>query len=490
MCDRIIERCFPEQRAFVLDPWRLKSALCPRRSGKTYACAASICVTALGKPKSNILYVTLTGGQAFSNLWPILQEFNDEFELKARFNTTKLLISLPNGSKVRLAGAQTIQEVEKLRGAGYDLVIIDEGKSFTDRVFDYLLEEVIVPATIDRLGTISMIGTPGNVLAGRFYEHTPFVLGTLLELTESRAPVVRPYAKRTSWGRKRFNCSFHHWTPEHNVRAPHIWEEYQRVKDSYGYTDADAHYQREYLGYWCQSDSLSVYRYDTVRNGYDADGEGPFGLPAGHDWNFILGLDLGFHDDTAVVVAAYSPTHDKLYHVYDKSIPHLTFDNIEKLVADTKAMFPPMHGCVADTGGLGKTIVESLAERGHPFHTAEKREKYDHIELVNADLLSGRVKVLRESVLANQMSLLQWEDDTYKREDKRTPNHACDAFLYLWRYALHHFWRPHSKKPARGSDEWFEQWDLECAEKAARGVSSNASEPRFDTGSNYRLADE
>ena len=32
---------------------------------------------------------------------------------------------------------------------------------------------------------------------------------------------------------------------------------------------------------------------------------GQHGLPEGHDWRFICGMDLGFEDDFAIVVAAY-----------------------------------------------------------------------------------------------------------------------------------------------------------------------------------------
>jgi len=233
-----------------------------------------------------------------------------------------------------------------------------------------------------------------------------------------------------------------------------------------------------------------VYRYDQRKNSFPATGDGPYGLPEDHDWKYIMGLDLGFHDDTAIVVAAYSPTHDKLYQIYDKSIPHLSFDSILKLVEDTKKKFPEMHGCVADTGGLGKTLVVSLGEHGHHFHTAEKREKYDHIELVNSDLISGRIKILDGSHLAEEMKLLQWKDDSFKKEDKRTPNHCCDAFLYLWRYASHHFWKPKHTGPAYGTDEWFDDWDDKCARKAVAESKLNTFENSLDITSSGLVLDK
>lgn len=466
--DRMLDRCFPEQLSLVRDPSRYISVLCPRRAGKTYAFVTRMLMRALLYPKAQILYVTLTGGQSYKNVMPILEDLDQEFELRGKMNHTKLVYRLPNGSKVFLAGAQTLAEVEKLRGQYYDLVIIDESKSFPDHIIKYLLSEVAIPLTADRLGSVVVGGTPGHVLGGYFYGITPLIGPELFgDVSPKDYQAYKPFwkTKRGSKGA----WSFHHWGTKQNIRQPQIWQDFLDWKEMTGVSEADPGWKRERLGYWCQSDDLAVYRYTPEKSAYDGE------LPAGHDWKYIMGLDLGFHDDTAVVVAAWSETHDKMYHVYDKSIPHLTVDDIEQLIVDTKKRYPKIEAMVADTGGLGKTIAETLAQRGHPFHTADKREKYDHIELLNTDLLSGRVKVVRDSVLATQMTMLQWADETFKREDKRTPNHATDAFLYLWRYAYHHFWRPQKSKPMPGTDEWFEAWDNDCAAKAIEAHTNSTS---------------
>ena len=51
-------------------------------------------------------------------------------------------------------------------------------------------------------------------------------------------------------------------------------------------------------GRWVRSDDSLVYRYHS-HNIVD-------GLPDDHDFEYILGVDLGYHDATAFVIMAYS----------------------------------------------------------------------------------------------------------------------------------------------------------------------------------------
>ena len=50
---------------------------------------------------------------------------------------------------------------------------------------------------------------------------------------------------------------------------------------------------------------------------------------------------------------------------------------------------------VGDAAGLGKLVIETLNKRhALPLQAAEKREKFDHIELLNADFHAGRIKII------------------------------------------------------------------------------------------------
>jgi hypothetical protein len=273
-------------------------------------------------------------------------------------------------------------------------------------------------------------------------------------------PKVRPWWNRKAW-KGGFTWSFHKWAVKDNTAirfadGTGLWEECLVEKEQNGWADDDPRWIREYLGEWCPSDDVMVYAYDHERNGYDGQ------LPEGHDWKYVLGLDIGFEDSTALVVAAYSEHHKKLFHVWDYKRPHLIVPEIAKAVSLAKEKFGEFDGMVADTGGLGKMVIETLSTQyDHHFEPAEKKEKYDHIELVNADLISDLIKVRRGSYLEAEMELLQWENTDKKKEDPSLDNHCCDAFLYLWRYAYHHFSTARVERPRVGSNDYWEQYDDE-----------------------------
>mgnify|MGYP003645733667 CR=1 FL=1 len=450
----MVGRLFKEQADFVLDRSRRKSALCPRRSGKSYSCLVLMCRTALYKSGAIIEYICLTRGQAKKNLWRHLRQFSDDFELELKFHETNLTATFPNGSIIEFMGGETRQECEKFRGQSFDLIVLDEGKSFQSDILEELIEEVLSPALSDRFGVFAMIGTPGNILAGPFYEATSeYNPDDARELKRSQKP--RPFSakelfKKNKW---KWNWSFHQWHTKHNVAMPHIWLDALEQKENRGIPDTDPAWLREWMGKWCPSDSLMVYSFSSELNVYEG------GLPDGHDWQYLLGLDLGYNDSTAIVVAAFSDTHPEMFQVHEFKAPELTFDQIEREVRKVQRIFPNLNAMIADTGGLGKTIVESLRERGLGFEAAVKTDKLDHIELVNSDLRAGKIKLLPDSHLAAEMKLLQWTDKNYKKENKGTDNHLCDAFLYLIRHAYHHFWEPAHVEPEKNSPEYWENFE-------------------------------
>src|ERR1700677_108339 len=112
----ITQFLFDKQLTFVEDPNPYKVAVCSRRSGKTTACAAHLIYTALHKPGSNSLYITLTRDTAKKLVWKELRRINREHDLKGKENETELSITFPNESIIYLSGCLNASEIEKFRG--------------------------------------------------------------------------------------------------------------------------------------------------------------------------------------------------------------------------------------------------------------------------------------------------------------------------------------------------------------------------------------
>lgn len=457
-------RLFQQQLDFLNDPSRKKTLLCPRRAGKTYALTTLLVTTCLTRPRANCVYITMTRGTAQSLIWEELKHLDTELELGINFHNTNLVATFPRGGSIKLTGAETAHDVDKLRGKPYDVVVLDESKSFPPDIIDELVKQVIEPALHDRAGTLIMAGTPGAILAGVFYE-----------ATREGSAITRPWRSREGWERP-FTWSGHSWNTSDNQAMPHIWQGFLADKEANRWHDDDPIWRREYLGQWVADDSGFVFRYNDERNSWLPElSEGnPFGLPDGHEWRFVLGVDLGFNDDTDIEVAAYSETCDTMYHVYSFAQPGLVVSEIARELRKAEQIFGQFDAMIGDRGGLGRTIIESLnAEYGFDIQPAEKQEKRDHIELCNSDLMAGRIKVLRGSHLERQMKYAQW-DERGKDIDKGFPDHAIDAFVYLWRHCFHHYTRQVVEAPKRGTEAYYAWAEAQEEARLAEQYERNA----------------
>lgn len=347
--------------------------------------------------------------------------------------------------------------MEKLRGTSLDLVIIDEGKSFPPHIIDELVRDVLEPALGDRMGTLVLMGTPGAILSGEFYNATS---PDIPAKTGERKPPVRPWDRRHEW-KGPFAYSFHRWNTQDNTTTAgkNSWKKALQTKKAWGWTDENPTWRREYLGQWVANENILVYRYNPDKNTYDHLPD----LPDGEEWTYVMGIDLGFEDDCAIVISAFHEHDPHLYEVETWKSQHLTVRPLAEQIKKFQDVYQP-HAIVADYGGLGKMLGETLAQEYEiPVVAAEKKEKFDHIELLNSDLFDGRVKVRMHSLLAEEWAGLQWEDERKLREHSGCPNHASDAFLYQWRYVYHHFWQTRKEVPKFGTDawrSWFEEEEL------------------------------
>ncbi len=453
-------RLFQAQRNFVDDPAKRKAALCPRRAGKSFCVLIYALMTALRRARARVLVIARVRRQVKAVYWSDLKRLCEEFEVKAHFRNMELECELPNGSLLLFAGADTAEEIDKYRGTSYDLVCIDEGKSYLSTLLSELIREIIRPTLYDRRGTLAIIGTPGAIPSGPFYAITTGAL-------DSIEPKERGYWTSRRWGdegKKGFAWSSHHWTLKENEGCPHIWEDALAEHIELGIPDDDPSWLRECLGQWVPDESAMVYAYIRVpdkKADWVQDPKGPHGLPEGHEWRYILGMDIGWHDDTAFVVAAWSSTHPVLHFIYEDKQAHLTVEEITNRVKELEKRFD-FDARVADTGGLGKTIVESMSRTyGVHFETARKTEKHDHIKLLNSDLMTGRIKVNPEGYLAEEWRTAQWSGPDRKEVDKDCDDHCSDAALYTWRYAYHHWQREIVVKPAFGTKEWWAERERE-----------------------------
>lgn len=504
---RIYEGCTRSQRKIIdsaRDGYQYISLRCPRRSGKSHGMTSLALWWGEMHPNSRILIISLTLKSTKENFWSgapggIIKQ-NHVYELNLKFNHTDTVWVHENGSRGRLAGAETVADIERLRGAAAeaDIAIVDECKSFSPDLLNELIRDVLEPGLMTRDGLLILGGTPGSIPVGTFYEATDARARndaggvTCIPAEEEDGPAYSNLSgqdKRDLW-------RLHTWTIQDNTAAPRQWSRALGNKKRQGWPDDHPTWRREYLGEWVTDATDLVYswaahkhkeEYVTWRPQKTKDN--PSGLHQEQGpWRFVLGIDLGYVDESALVLAAYSETLKELRHVYDFKQPGMTIDDFIDEVFAVIERFGRPDFIVADTAGGGsKMLIETLNQRyGLGIEPAKKTEKQDHIELVNSDFAAGRIKIIPGSDLAHELSGLQWDLSRESkmvlartgrlREDPACPNHLCDALLYLYRYS-YHFW---STAPVEATPHGTPQWWAEFEAQQLAAALKKRREGRAD----------
>jgi hypothetical protein len=348
-------------------------------------------------------------------------------------------MTFPNGSVIRVTGVDADEdEMNKLLGKKYKLVCLDEGSMYTIDT-RRLVYGVLKPATADQRGTICMMGTSSNFTRGLFYDVTTG---------------VEPGWKLFTWSA--------HDNPHIAKQWQEELDEIDRLRPLFKETPL---YKQWYLNHWVVDTDKLVYKFNTDRNLFVKPPEGlnPMG------WTYILGVDTGWEDDTAFVLAGFHE-HDKTLYVfktYNKKHMFFDHDNPELSVVKTIEAFikhPVYSPAKVIIDGANKQGVESMRARSNiPFEYADKIGKVDFIEMLNGDLIQGKIKISKDcDVLINEMMGLVWKTDgdtivIPKKEHPALPNHLCDAFLYAWRNGYHYHSEAPSEKIVVGSKRWYEK---------------------------------
>lgn len=412
---------FKQQQDFIEDPSRLKALFCTRRAAKSYTGGLYLIREALNSPGANCLYIGLTRQSAHGIIWKdILRELDLKYHLNIKFNETLLTATFPNGSVIWVTGADTDEsEMNKLLGRKYKLVVLDEASMFTVNMYQ-LVYGILKPATADQRGTICLLGTSSNITRGLFYDITT--------------------GKEAGW-------ALHRWTAYDNPHVASQWtEEIQDITQNRPLFKETALFKQWYLNLWIQDSNALVYRYEQTKN------TAPH-LP-GHilSWNYVLGIDLGHSPDpSAFVVSAFCSEIPILYFVHAEK--HLEMD-VTDVANKIKDLDKKYNFQVKVIDGSAKMAVAELNSR-HMVNVipADKMHKENFINLMNADLIQERIKILPQANgLGIEMSELVWITDNGivklpRKEHPNLPNHMSDAALYNWRHCYQYLQTMKDEKP-------------------------------------------
>ena len=449
---------FDKQIAFIDDPSRNKAALCTRRAGKTSMWARYCTIKALEHPRALIRIWAISRLRAKQLL---LQEFKDvcaRHRVPIVVHETELTIRFENGSEIRLLGADKDKEAQKKRGDKTLMEVILESQLFGP-FLKTLVEDVAEPCLFDLQGTMCMEGTPGPVPTGYWYYITGDSEAPPSGKWVSKGADVPTGAKNEVGEDEKETVgagwSCHRWSVLDNPHLPHAKAELDAIRRKRNWTIDSPTFVREYLGRWVKDEGILFYKFNDVRNTYSLSDVQPWGP----GWNHVLGWDLGFKDDMALVVWGWHPSSLNLYEAASWSKSGAHAEEVMEQIKRWEGMGFNFLAKVADTGGGGRMYVEDVMSRYQQvFEAAKKQEKVEHVRLMNDDFLSGRIKVQRGGSYAQELSALpkdpDWDPYSGKPqgEDPRFSNHLCDSGLYSWRRALAYLDYEAEKEPETLND--------------------------------------
>ena len=436
--------CFDKQLSFIRDPAKFKTAVCGRRSGKSMACIADLYDTALKTPNINVLYITLSRVTAKRIIWRELIRLVQEYSPDAKVDNTELSVSLTNGSTIYLSGAKDETEIQKFRGLHIKKAYIDECQSFRAYI-QQLVDDIIIPALYDYDGSLSLIGTPGPIRAGYFYDSS----------------------HSTGWSHYKWNMLNNPWIKKKSGKEPQEILASERARR--GITEADPTYRRESLGEWVEDLDSLVFKFNPVTNVF-------LSLPPGR-MEYVFGIDIGYNDADAIAVLGYS-YEDKNVYLVDEFVKRK--QNISELIEEVSKLrekYNPVR-MVMDAGALGKKIQAEIQQRHRiPLAAAEKVRKFEFIELLNDDLRTGKFKARPASYFEQDSYLVQWDRSKTKLTVSDTyHSDISDAVLYAWRECKHYLFEPELEKVSRNSDTFMKLLEEKEADEMEQAMRSGKDE--------------
>lgn len=419
------ELLFPEQDAFVADTSAFVGACCTRRAGKSNGLALKFYNQMSRYPNSLSRYIALTRDSAKDIMWPALQELNETHRWGAKFIDSPLTMTIPNGAKLRLIGADMKNFINRLRGAKTVANAIDEAQSFGPHIKS-LVNDVIVPTMADyKDAWLAVTGTPGPVPRGFFHDLAVKGIG---------------------------DYSMHEWSIFDNPHLPNAVKFVADLKERQKWDDSDPTYRREWLGKWVLDTNALLIKYNEQVNHYDA-------LP-GHKWQYILGVDIGLRDADALAVLAWCEATASIYLIEEMVNKGQDLTTLAQQIEGMCNKYR-IDKIIMDEGALGKKIAEEFRRRKHiPVQPADKLRKMENVALLNDWMRQGKFYAKKNSQFAQDSYLVQidYELTTETRLAVKKDFHSdiIDAVLYAFKESPAFTFTAALPKPKYGTKEWQE----------------------------------
>lgn len=439
----------PQLRAWLsMQAERLIRILCGRQAGKTYLVALWLLVGALLQPGSINVYLALTKESAKRMIWP-------ELMIACRMlgideSCCKLhggIVVLPNGSTVLVMGTDDKATIESWRGSKLYRVAVDEMGSQPPAWVQYFVEDIVWYCIMKHDGAIALLGTPGLVAEGYWWEQS------------------KPDAGH----------DVHHWTVFDNPGIPHaksFIEETINTKKWPREPDGSCKhpsYLREVLGRWTADPAARVYPYDDAAHGVDAlpdrTDEG-YPIPPS-SWHYTIAASVAHPERVGWAVLATNAAVDGVWVVEGDAALADPDQHAERIAAAIERYRErAAEGrvvCVVDPGDLGEEHVVAMRRRHRiPVTAADTKARKSSIRVCRGALMGGAVRPVRvvrgerTRGIRDAWNVLGWDPKRPTLHNRAQPeqDQISSAAAFAYRAAPQHQVDPRAH--VVGSRAWHE----------------------------------
>lgn len=443
------------QLQIIRSPHRRKVVRTSRRFGKTILGVLALLETALARDGSISLFVAKTRIYAKQLAWDLLKSYVREYALTDAdlINETELTIRFQNGAMIQLVGGNTDDEILKIKGRKYALVVVDEAQIFP-AYLRTLIDEVLETAVLNAQGTIIVLGTP-----------PPSIVGPFVDLLNSPA-----------W-------EHHHGTARENpffereagMTFEAAREDFIRRRKC---KPDDPTLLREFDGELVtDTDALAVRVPEHAI--YDQ-------LPT-DAINYVLGVDIGWSDATVIAPERWG-LDGVVYLDREDAARHQTGQTLAGKLA-VYASPPPLEVAVDTSGNriAFETLKTDLQRQGVylPLEPRKVMPVESQIGIINVALAEGRLKVRRDSRFFQDAQLVVWRDGVVGSALAGLHSDSIPAAIYAYCAAIRHL-PPLAPKADQQQDDLAalrRRLEIIRAQEAAAQSGYDPSE--FDTSTEY-----
>ena len=381
------------QRKVADDQARFRVLVTGRRFGKTTLAIRELCYTAR-IPNRLVWYCSPSYRQSKSIAWVKLKQVLKDLRWVKRINEAELTITLKNGSRICLRGADN---KDSLRGVGIDFLVLDECADIEESAWS----EVLRPTLSDTKGNALFCGTP----KGMNWFHDLYQRGQ--DTTE------------TEWSSYQFT------TLEGGFVDANEIEQAKRDLDS-------KTFRQEYQATWETYSGIIYYGFDMAQN--VANVVEPLD-------NNIIHIGIDFNLDPMSAVVAY--IKDGIVNVYDEI--QIWSSNTDELCQEIHRRYPGKKIFVypdpaskqRKTSAGGRTDLSILTNAGFiPKVMSRHMAIRDRVNSVNAKLCSasgqrGIIIHPKCKNLLNSIAKQTYKEGTVLPDKTQGFDHMNDALGYL-----------------------------------------------------------